>query len=286
MNIDLIAFDLDGTTLNSRKEISAANRNALRNAHKAGVKLVPCTGRSLSFLSDALIALLNELGFEAFPYIITDNGAQAYALPARQLLMTKNLGEETALAVLEESRKYAAITHCSFGAEGGTDNKGRVWENGTGREMIAAYNEKWYEPLVDLEPLIRWNCGAVKFSVVFHNESEFRSAVDKFAAWPEVELASGDVQSLEIMARGIHKGETLRFVSEHSGVPMSRIMAIGDNYNDMEMIRGAGWGVAMGNAVPELKEAADWVTLTNDENGLAAAVEKALAAPPGAQTRG
>jgi Cof subfamily protein (haloacid dehalogenase superfamily) len=278
MNIDLIAFDLDGTTLNSRKEISPANRNALRSARDAGIKLAPCTGRSLSFLSDALIALLNELGFEAFPYIITDNGAQAYALPARQLLMTRNIGEQTSLAVLAKSREYRAIIHCSFGAQGGTDNKGRVWENGTGREMIASYSEKWYGPIVDLEPLIRWNCGSVKFSLVFHNEKEFRSAIDKFSSWPEVELASGDTQSLEVMSRGIHKGETLRFVSEHSGVPMDRIMAIGDNYNDMEMIRGAGWGVAMGNAVPKLKEAADWVTLTNDDDGLAIAVEKMLSA--------
>ncbi|MDR0403491.1 MAG: Cof-type HAD-IIB family hydrolase [Treponema sp.] len=276
MNIDLIAFDLDGTTLNSRKEISAANRKALRSAYEAGIKLVPCTGRSLSFLSDALVGLLNDFGFGAFPYIITDNGAQAYALPARQLLMTKNIDERTSLAVLEQSRSYRAITHCSFGAEGGTDNKGRAWEDETGREMTAGYSEKWYIPIVDLEPLIRWNCGAVKFSVVFHDEAEFRSALDTFSAWPEVQLASGDVQSLEIMARGIHKGETLRFVSEHSGIPMERIMAIGDNYNDIEMIRGAGWGVAMGNAVPELKEAADWITLTNDEDGLAAAIEKVL----------
>jgi Cof subfamily protein (haloacid dehalogenase superfamily) len=280
MNIDLIAFDLDGTTLNSRKEISAANRNALRNAYNAGVKLVPCTGRSLSCLSDALIALLNELGFGAFPYIITDNGAQVYALPARQLLMTKNIGEQTSVAVLEESRKYRAIIHCSFGAQGGTDNKGRVWEDETGREMIASYNEKWYGPIVDLEPLIRWNRSVVKFSVVFQDEAEFKTAVNTFSAWPEVGLASGDVKSLEIMARGIHKGETLRFVSEHSGVPMNRIMAIGDNYNDMEMIRGAGWGVAMGNAVPELKKAADWITLTNDEDGLAAALEKMLSGRP------
>ncbi|MDR1507388.1 MAG: Cof-type HAD-IIB family hydrolase [Treponema sp.] len=278
MNIDAIAFDLDGTTLNSRKEISAANRNALKNALAAGIQLIPCTGRSLSFLADALIDLFNELGFGAFPYVITDNGAQVYALPTRQLLMTKNLSEQTSLAVLAESRTYQAITHCSFGAEGGTDNKGAAWENGIGREMIASYSENWYGPIVDLEPLIRWNCGVVKFSIVFHKESEFKIARDTFSHWPELTLASGDVKSLEVMSRGIHKGETLRFVSEYSGIPMERIMTIGDNYNDMEMIRDAGWGVAMGNAVCELKEAADWITLTNDEDGLAAAIKKMLAA--------
>jgi hydroxymethylpyrimidine pyrophosphatase-like HAD family hydrolase len=81
---------------------------------------------------------------------------------------------------------------------------------------------------------------------------------------------------MEIMTLGINKGETLRFVSDHAGIPMERIMAIGDNYNDMEMIGSVGFGVAMGNAVPELKEKARWTTATNDEDGLALAIEKVL----------
>jgi hydroxymethylpyrimidine pyrophosphatase-like HAD family hydrolase len=78
------------------------------------------------------------------------------------------------------------------------------------------------------------------------------------------------------MRKGINKGETLGFVSKHSGIPLERFMTIGDNYNDMEMVSAAGWGVAMGNAVPELKQAAKWISLTNDENGLSAAIEKML----------
>lgn len=276
MNIDLLAFDLDGTTLNSKKEISAENKSAFREAYASGILLVPCTGRSIAHLSDALVSLLNELGFAAFPYIITDNGAQAYALPERELLLTRNMSEQTALAVLEESRKYRAVTYCSFGPEGATDSRGVIWENGIGQEMINGYAEKWYVPVVDLEGLIHWNCGALKISMNFYDGGEFREAFEKFSSWPELQTASGDVKSIEVMTKGIHKGETLRFVSRRAGVPMERIMAIGDNYNDMEMIGSAGWGVAMGNAVPELKEKAAWVTAANDEDGLALAVRKML----------
>jgi Cof subfamily protein (haloacid dehalogenase superfamily) len=276
MDIDLLAFDLDGTTLNSKKEISLNNRAALKKAHQRGIRLVPCTGRALAHLSDALISLLNDLGFAAFPYIITDNGAQAYSLPKRDLILTRNIGEKTALAILEESRKYRAITYCSFGPEGATDNAGKVWENGIGRGMIESFHEKWYIPLTDLEPLIRWNCGVLKFSLVFYDEDEFRRAKEQFLKWPDLALSSGDSKSIEIMTGGINKGETLRFVSDHSGVPMKRIMAIGDNYNDMEMIGSVGFGVAMGNAVPELKKKARWTTVTNDEDGLALAIERAL----------
>jgi Cof subfamily protein (haloacid dehalogenase superfamily) len=276
MKIDLLAFDLDGTTLNSSKEISRLNRETFKKAHQAGIHLVPCTGRSLSHISDALTSLLNELGFNAFPYIITDNGAQAYSLPRKELLLTKNIDEAAALEVLAASRNYLATTYCSFGAEGAMDNKGKVWENDIGKAMIAAYKETWYIPIVDVEPLIRWNCGVVKFSLNFYTEKEFRRGLAEFSKMPNLALSSGDTNNIEIMPSGISKGETLRFISEHSGIPMERILAIGDNYNDLDMISAVGFGVAMGNAIPELKEKARWITATNDEDGLALAIEKIM----------
>jgi Cof subfamily protein (haloacid dehalogenase superfamily) len=276
MRIEFLAFDLDGTALDNRREISPANKNALADARRAGIKLVPCTGRSLSHLADSLIFLFNELGFEAFPYIITDNGAQAYSLPGRKQLFTAAIDENTSLAILQESRTYRAVTYCSFGAEGGTDNKGVAWNDGTGQVMLDSYSEKWYLPVVDIEPLIRWNRGTSKFTINFYDNAEFMAAKKKFSRRSDLSMAFYDHGSLEIMVQGIHKGTTLRLIAEYAGVPMKRIMAIGDNYNDLEMIGGAGWGVAMGNAVPELKKKAAWVTASNEEDGLALAIRKML----------
>src|SRR5438876_11636593 len=74
---------------------------------------------------------------------------------------------------------------------------------------------------------------------------------------------------LEILPQGSSKGAALEFVAQHLGIPLSEIIAVGDNLNDLEMIRTAGLGVAMGNAPPELRAQAGYVTSTNDEGGLA-----------------
>jgi Cof subfamily protein (haloacid dehalogenase superfamily) len=110
----------------------------------------------------------------------------------------------------------------------------------------------------------------------FINDAEFKKGLKVFSDWPALTVTSSDEKNIEIMSSGVSKGDALSFVSRHSGIPMERIMAIGDNLNDMEMIQCAGFGVAMGNAIPELKEKAAWVTSSNDDDGLALAIEKIL----------
>jgi Cof subfamily protein (haloacid dehalogenase superfamily) len=279
MPLDLIAFDLDGTTLNSLKELSAANSNALQKAYKLGVKLVPCTGRSLCELPEELHRFIDQFGFAIFPYIITDNGAQLYDLPKKELLYTRNISEKTALAILAEGRKRLAATYGSFGIQGATDTQGRIWETEEGKRYMDGFTRKWQLPVANLEALIKWHCGVVKMSMNFRHAQDCKKAIEEFSTWPDLALSSADDENIEFMQAGISKGKALSFVAKHSGIPMERTMAIGDNFNDMEMIILAGFGVAMGNAVPELKEKADWVTAVNDENGLALAIEKMLAMP-------
>jgi Cof subfamily protein (haloacid dehalogenase superfamily) len=279
MPLDLIAFDLDGTTLNSHGELSNANRSALRKAHDRNVKLVPCTGRSLNHLPVELNSFIDEFGFDFFPYMITDNGAQVYDLPKREQLFTRNIPEETSLAILEEGRKLLAVTYGSFGIEGAADNKGKIWTAEEAKPFLAEYKRKWHLPMADLEALIKWNCGTIKISMNFVYVEEGKKALEIFSKWPNLALSSADAANIEFMVTGISKGEALHFVAEHSGTPMERTMAIGDNFNDIEMVTQAGFGVAMGNAVPELKEKADWVTASNDEDGLALAIEKMFAMP-------
>jgi Cof subfamily protein (haloacid dehalogenase superfamily) len=277
MPLDIIAFDLDGTTLSSRNIISEANLAALKKAHAGGVRLVPCTGRSMYELPGELNALIDELGFSVFPCVITDNGAQVYDLPKRKLLYTRDIPEKTALKILSEGRRRLAITYGSFGIMGAADNQGIVWEAEEAAVFIREYERKWSLPAANLEELIKWNCGVVKVSMNFADPGESKRCFAEFSAWPGLALSSSSAENIEFMQEGISKGEALTFISGHLGIPLSRIMAIGDNHNDMEMITVAGFGVAMGNAVPELKEKARWVTAANDEDGLARAIEKMFA---------
>ena len=274
MPLDLIAFDLDGTILNSAKEISKRNTSALRKSYEAGVKLVPCTGRSMHELPQGLNRLIDEFGFSIFSHIITDNGAQVYELLRKELLYTKNISKETALAVLMEGRKRLALSYGSFGIQGATDDRGLAWETEEAKPYIREYNEKWNTPIANLEELITWNDGVVKISMNFLYDEDYENGCSFFSGWPELALSSSMPKNLEIMSEGINKGDALDFVSRQCGISIDRTMAIGDNQNDIEMILCAGFGVAMGNAIPELKKKADWVTAGNDEDGFALAVEK------------
>lgn len=277
MPFDLIAFDLDGTTLNSKKKISEGNSSALKKAYEAGIKLVPCTGRSMYELPSELNLLIGEFGFSFFSYLITDNGAQVYDLPKKELLYTNPLSKKTALDVLAEGRKYLAFTYGSFGIQGATDNKGLVWESKEAGPFIISYREAWDISIADLEGLAEWNNGIVKMSINFLHAADCNKFNEDLSLWPEIALSSAALNNIEVMREGTSKGKALEFVSQHCGIPMRRIMAIGDNLNDLEMIQLSGFGIAVGNAIPELKKYANWITATNDNDGLALAIEKTLA---------
>src|SRR5207253_1712140 len=83
-----------------------------------------------------------------------------------------------------------------------------------------------------------------------------------------------DYHQAKLVPQGSSKGAALEFVAQHLGIPLTEIIAVGDNLNDLEMIRTAGLGVAMGNAPPELRAQAGYVTSTNDEGGLAEVIER------------
>ena len=277
MPLDLIAFDLDGTTLDSSNKISKRNYSALQKAHEKGVTLVPCTGRSMYELPKELNRLIDEFGFSVFPCIITDNGAQVYDLVKKKLLYTKQIPKKTGLSILAKGRNTLALTYGSFGINGATDNKGLAFESEEAKPYIIRYKEKWDLPVANLEELIEWHNGVVKISMNFLHANDCNEYFMEFSRWPGLTLSAAASKNIEITRKGISKGKALEFVSKHKGIPMERIMAIGDNLNDIEMIRKAGFGVAMENAIPELKEKADWVTACNDHDGLAIAIEKMLA---------
>jgi hydroxymethylpyrimidine pyrophosphatase-like HAD family hydrolase len=196
------------------------------------------------------------------------------------LIYSKTIPEAESLDIIKKLRTLKGTTYVSFVAEGATDSVGAVWEDGkpsTGKTIIARYTETWFIPMVDVEPLIKWNNGAVRFSVDFLDEGEFRRGLALFQGNPALSISSGSPRSFELMPAGVSKGAAISFIAEKSGIPLENMMTIGDNYNDIEMVTRAGWGVAMGNAVPALKEKAKWVTADVEENGLALAIENMLA---------
>jgi Cof subfamily protein (haloacid dehalogenase superfamily) len=270
-DIRLIAFDLDGTALNSGKRFSERTLEAVRRAIGEGKYVVPCTGRQIYNIPPGLLET------PGISFVITDNGASVYGMPERSLLYDRSFDGETALAILALSRNLRAFCFGTNGAEGALDEKGRGWHDEETLEMIRRHRRVWNPALADLEAWVREGRQAFnKMTIIFANPMERMIAYEQFTGAAVADITSSDTDNIELMPHGTSKADALRFVAREAGVAMEQIMAIGDNYNDMEMIKSAGYGVAMENGVDVLKQAAALVTASCDEDGAAKAIESIL----------
>ena len=261
----LLAIDLDGTLLNPRPQrmITLRTRLALQQAVEAGVRIVIATGQSLAVLQQ----ICGDLPIEG-PQII-ENGAQIADIKTGQLYHEKLLPAEYVLPVL------AALKQAEFH---------RAYHS---RRMVYADNEtprvrQWYRPPVppvieveDVANLYPEPC--IKVGGV-GEESRLRAHrqafIDAFAGRVHVVQSAFDL--LEFLHPEISKENGLRSIAHDLGIDATEIVAIGDGHNDIGMIQFAGLGVAMGNAHEEVKRAADYVTRSNAEDGVAAVIEEVV----------
>jgi Cof subfamily protein (haloacid dehalogenase superfamily) len=282
--VRLIAYDLDGTVLNSRKEVSNRTRKAITGAAAARIYMVPATGRHFSEVPEPVKEL-------ASTYLIANNGAQIFNLegsgpgtPAKrtppELIFSRAYDTETALSLLAEFRDYPAMIFGAFDNTGFFDARGRGYEEGiTERIMIRHRWER--DPPADLEELIvgtknETKKSLIKLVLIFEDLEERRRIYRNLAGRKDLSVTFFAEDNIEILPLGVNKGEALKFTAARLGIDMKQVMAIGDSDNDKEMIREAGIGVAMGNAAEDIKRQADRITLPCDEDGAAAAIESAL----------
>ena len=255
--IKLVAIDLDGTLLNSQKEISLRNKQALMAAKQAGVKVVICTGRPLA----AIGPYLEELGLqEEGDYSITFNGGlvpleaihELYQL-ATTLNMPFDVLSDEVVMQLPSAPNYPSI-YSSL-------NKLLTFES--------------YK-LEELTPNRIYNKVVVAIDEAYLNE---RIKEIPASFYERFEIIKTRNNLLEFMPKGITKAYGISLLAKDLGIRAEEIMTLGDEENDLPMIEYAGLGVAMANAIPLVKEAADVVTDTNDQDGVAKAVEKYILTP-------
>jgi Cof subfamily protein (haloacid dehalogenase superfamily) len=279
VNIRLIVFDLDGTALTSEKTISPRTWAAFDAALKAGISIVPATGRQLNFLPKGLPE------HPGIPYIIANNGATVFSPAEKKILLHRPFSEEEAGAVLAECRTCRALIFGSNADRSVLDDRGAAWEDGEILALYRRWESLWRPRLGNLEETFlkggkenRPGQELCKFALVFAHQTEHARSLEKLKARSDIQVTSSDRNNLELVRPGVGKESALRFAAERLGLAMSQVMSIGDNLNDLGMIREAGFGVAMGNALPEVKAEADFVTASCDEDGAALAIEKALGA--------
>jgi Cof subfamily protein (haloacid dehalogenase superfamily) len=265
--IKLIAFDLDGTLLNSEKAVTERTLAAIHKALSAGIHIVPATGRQFHDVPQPVKDIPS-------PFIIANNGAQIYKMPEKTLELSKCHEKSAALSLLYDLRNFRGMIFGAYDTVGVFDNKGKGFEEGiTDRKRTA---NAWNYPLVDIESLIRDGKSFIKLVMIFEDQAERRRAFDVFLPRKDLYVTYFADNNIEIMPAGVNKGKALRFTAEKLGIDMKNVMALGDSDNDKDMILEAGLGIAMGNATEDLKAAADEITLSCEEDGAALAIEKAL----------
>jgi Cof subfamily protein (haloacid dehalogenase superfamily) len=269
MDIKLIAFDLDGTILNSEKAISPRTRAALSSAHKQGKHIVPCTGRL------ELPPCFDDIA--GITYFVGNNGSRIVLQETGELVFTSFMKKEQARWLIEQCRTRRCLLYgCFEEGESFFDNKCTSVHDEVMAPLIKRFTEFSKIPMVDLAGLLDAGKIASKFSINFPVLAEQKEAFEALSCRSGIHVSSSDSFNIEVMGEGVNKGEGLRFVAGKLGVGMKNVMAIGDYYNDMEMIEEAGFGVAMENGVDEIKAAADFVTASCDDDGVAIAIEKIL----------
>lgn len=236
-DIKLIALDMDGTLLNEELEISQGNRQAIKEAQAKGIHVVLSTGRSLLTCRDYAKSL------ELDSYLVTVNGSEIWDskgnLVERTLLHNDHI--ET---MMELTKKHGA----------------QFWAVSTDK----VWRESFPENCAEME----W----LKFGFNFADDAVRQLVLDELMKNKELEVSNSSLTNIEVNAVGINKAKALTRVCQELGITMDHVMAMGDSLNDIAMITEAGVGVAMGNAQEVVKEAADWVTSTNEEDGVAKAI--------------
>lgn len=273
--IRLIAIDLDGTLLNSRVELTQENRDALQRAHSAGVEIVLGTGRRHDFA----MPIAASLGFDL--WLFSSNGAVTRSTRGETFhrdLLPKETGVRLAHA-MRRFRNYMVLTF-DHGGKGAIVCEGPEQLYGVIQRWMDK-NAEFIEYMTPIEealtedPIQAMFCGPVELMNEALQDLEDTGFREEFTVL-RTQYDYRNLCIVDILNAGCSKGHALERWAKYRGFDRSEVMAIGDNYNDVEMLTYAGHPVIMGNACDELKQCGWTVTLHHDEHGVAATIDHVL----------
>ena len=281
----LLAVDIDGTLLNPQFQVSDADRAALRRAYELGAEVVLVTGRRHTFA----LPIAQLLGFDL--WLISSNGA-----------ITRSLQGETFHRDLLPAETCRRLCHAMDDFRGNMvltfdkESKGAIVLERM--EELTVSIRRWLEKNMDY---IEFVMPAEKSLVTDPVQAMFCGPLPRMQQALSALAASGleseitilrteyparDLSIVDVLNHRCSKGHALERWANYRGVPREQVMAIGDNYNDIEMLAFAGQPYIMGNASEELRGRGWPVTLPNDQSGIAAALEQVLGGGTGVRGTG
>ena len=268
--IKMVAFDLDGTLLNSEKQITETTRKALEKAIEQGVVVLPATGRPM-------VGLPQELReFPGIQYAVTANGARVVNLETGETVCESSVSLEMAEKILDIFDRYDCHEEIFMNGLGYANKKCEaniydyfksahqaVYTLNT-RIFVESVREKAREMKLPLE----------KVQAMFRDEETFEDAKKHLDQLEGIVATNAIGNNWEVNREGTDKGNALIELGKILGIEKDEIMALGDGMNDYAMIEKVGFGVVMENGTEELKAIAKYITVSNDEDGVAKAIEQ------------
>lgn len=267
MKFKLLVLDLDGTLTNAKKEITPRNREVLIRAQEQGIRLVLASGRP----TYGIVPLADELQMNRFGgYILAYNGGEIIDWKSRETIYHKVLPDEV-IPYLYTCAHQSGLAILSYNDE----NILTESPNDLYVEKEAFLNKMTVHPTTDFLGDLRL---PVPKCLIVGNPSRLMAVESEISLHlqGQISVYRSEPYFLELVPLGIDKAQSLAILLEKLHITREEMIAIGDGYNDLSMIKFAGMGIAMANAQEPVKQAADYITLSNEEDGVAAAVEQFL----------
>ncbi|WP_064609620.1 sugar-phosphatase [Photobacterium sp. J15] len=260
----LVALDMDGTLLNSQKEISERTKQAIKQAREKGVQVVLASGRPLEGLTN----YLTELGMTSNEdYALSYNASLVQRVESKEIIHRQIMLGSDAKNIASLGRDLGAYVHAF------SPTRGLITpENNTYTQHESTINGV---PVTEID-FAELDCNEEIIKVMMVADPEILSAaIEKLPAslYEQYTIVQSAPFFLELMNPNSNKGAGVAKLAEHLNIDASEVICMGDAGNDHHMLKYAGLGVAMGNATEDTKALADHITATNDDDGVAQVIE-------------
>lgn len=270
-DIKVIAMDLDGTALNHQKQLTERTRAAIQNAAKSGIQIVVATGRTFSSLAPEVLAM------PEITCAITSNGAVVNQIPDGAVLLHNYPNPETVSEIAGMIQEEKIDTEVCTGGQAyiGQSYYDRVLEGKTNRDV--QYVKTTRHPVPDIyQFLLEHRVAIENINLNFKTLEEKQQWQQRFQKLPEVTPTSSFLFNVELGGATTSKAHALQALLDEWQMTSQQVMAFGDSENDLGMIQMAGIGVAMANGMEEVKQAADLLAESNEEDGVAKIIEQLI----------
>lgn len=269
----LIALDIDGTLLNTNKEITPDTEAAVHRAFAAGKEVVLSTGRSFAELAEILDT------FPEMRYGICESGALIFDRQSDTPIAVHPIDVELARQAVDIARPRDILIHIFL--------NGRPVISQRRMEQLADFQIPYFQSMFERYSLqvpdgpdycLNQPHPSMEKINLYHHTVEERSETERLLAHLPLSMVDSEKTSLELSAAGVDKGKGLYELCRHLGIPIEATIAVGDSFNDAAILNAAGLAIGMGNTAEPVRKLCDVIVKDCDHDGVAEAIERYLLA--------